>query len=45
MLCKLLGTSLVRGLPFDISTPVNESLVANPGIEVYQKYPEDDAIT
>ena len=42
MLGTLLSTLLVRGLCFDISTPVNESLAAKAGAEVYRK---DDAIT
>ena len=35
MLGTLLNALLVRGLHFDISTPVNKSLVAKPAAEVY----------
>ena len=34
----MLGALLVIGLRFDISTPINKSLAAKPGVGVYRNY-------
>ena len=36
---------LVTGYCFDISTSIDDSLTAKPGVEIIQKYLEDDATT
>ena len=38
MLGTPLSALMVKGLCFDTSMPVNESLVAKPGVEVYRNY-------